>query len=118
MYEMQGKRKGRSFVIQNTNLKTLLKEDTCSSCRGKGTQDKLSEESISVDPGTPDNHVLKFISKGHESPGSETGELHVKIRVQKHPIYTRKGADLEITKEISLKESLCGTKFFHVLIGV
>ena len=62
----------------------MEKKDTCQTCRGQGTIDKLSDNLISVDKGSPDNHVLKFAGKGHQFPGAEHGELHVKIRVQKH----------------------------------
>lgn len=92
------------------HLKSIKKENQCSTCKGQGTHDKLSSELITVESGSPDNHVLKFIGKGHESPGKDNGELHVKIRVQKHKIFSRKGADLEMAKDLSLKESLCGKR--------
>ena len=44
-------------------------------------------------------------------PGVMAGDLHVRFRVKKHAIFTRKGADLYIEKKISLLESLTGFNF-------
>ena len=107
MHQVQ--REGKSKIASSSlTRKMIKKENLCGTCKGQGTHDKLSNELITVEAGSPDNHVLKFLGKGHESLGLDSGELHVKIRVQKHSIFTRKGADLEMTKELSLKESLCG----------
>lgn len=39
------------------------------------------------------------------------GDLYVRIKVSKHKIYERKGADLFTTKKISLVEALTGVTF-------
>ena len=39
------------------------------------------------------------------------GDLYVRIMIKKHPIFTRKGADLFIDKKISLLEALTGYNF-------
>lgn len=39
------------------------------------------------------------------------GDLHVRILIEKHKIYTRKGADLYLEKKITLGEALTGFNF-------
>ena len=39
------------------------------------------------------------------------GDLYVRIFIEKHKLYTRKGADLFIEKSISLVEALTGFNF-------
>jgi len=39
------------------------------------------------------------------------GDLHVRIMIKKHKVFSRKGADLYIDKKISLLEALTGFNF-------
>ena len=39
------------------------------------------------------------------------GDIHVRIFIQKHHLFERKGADIFIEKQISLIEALTGTNF-------
>jgi len=48
---------------------------------------------------------------GDESPGVLGGDIHVRIFIDKHKVFERKGADLFIEKKISLLEALTGTNF-------
>ena len=36
------------------------------------------------------------------------GDLYIRIRIKKHPMYERRGADLYTTKKITLLEALTG----------
>ena len=50
---------------------------------------------------------------GHEIPDAANGDLVIVLRAVKHNLYKRIGADLAMTKRITLKEALCG---FNILI--
>jgi DnaJ family protein A protein 2 len=39
------------------------------------------------------------------------GDLHVRIKIEPHKIFTRKGADLFMEKKITLLEALVGCSF-------
>jgi len=49
--------------------------------------------------------------EAHEAPGVMAGDLHVRFTIKKHKIFTRKGADLFMTKKVSLLEALTGFTF-------
>ena len=66
---------------------------------------------ISIEQGTPTDHVIKFNCEGNEIPGAEAGDLLIKVSIKKHKIYTRNGADLFFDKEITLKQALLGFNF-------
>lgn len=66
---------------------------------------------VSVEAGTPTDHVIKFNGEGNELPGAEAGDLLIKVSVKKHKLYTRNGADLVYEKEITLKQALLGFNF-------
>jgi len=52
--------------------------------------------------------------EGDEVPDVEAGDVIVQIKEKKHKLFTRKGADLFMEKEISLIESLTGLDFVLV----
>lgn len=66
---------------------------------------------VSVEPGCPVDDVVKFNGEGNEIPGAEAGDLLIQITTKKHKLFTRKGADLHIAKEINLKQALLGFSF-------
>ena len=39
------------------------------------------------------------------------GDLHIRFKIKKHKLFTRKGADLFMDKKINLKEALVGCSF-------
>lgn len=53
-----------------------------------------------------DKVVLR--GQGHEIPDAANGDVLVILRVAKHDVFERIGADLAMNYEISLKEALCG----------
>jgi len=58
-------------------------------------------------------HDYDYIITGeaHEAPGVIAGDLHIRFKVEKHPLFERKGADLFITKKITLLQALTGFTF-------
>lgn len=48
---------------------------------------------------------------GDEAPGVLGGDIHVRVFIEKHKVFERKGADLFFEKKISLLEALTGINF-------
>merc|ERR1711862_12017 len=71
--------------------------------------DKVLE--VPIDKGIPSEKTILFPGEGNEVPGAMPGDLHVKVSIKEHPVFTRRGADLEMTKKISLLEALTGLNF-------
>jgi DnaJ-class molecular chaperone len=53
---------------------------------------------VSLEPGVYHEYDYKFTGEGDEAPGIMAGDIYVRIQVEEHPIYKRKGADLFIQK--------------------
>ena len=53
-----------------------------------------------------DKIVLR--GQGHEIPNAANGDVFVILRVEKHDVFERIGADLAMSYKLSLKEALCG----------
>jgi len=90
---------------------TYAKEDKCQQCKGECILDQKKTLEVVVEPGIPDEHLVQFHGDGDEMPGAIAGDLYVKLLIEKHNVFERKGADLYMKKTISLYEALTGTVF-------
>lgn len=94
---------GKGEIIDPANM--------CKTCKAKKVSTQEKKVQVSVEAGTPSDHVIKVTGEGDEHPDAQAGDLMVKVNVQKHVLFERKGADLFMQKTISLKEALLGFTF-------
>ena len=73
----------------------------------KVTQKKKNLE-VHLDKGVPEGHKYTFKGESDEIPDVEPGDVIVEILVDKHTKYTRKGANLVYTTDITMIEALGG----------
>ncbi|ETN86046.1 DnaJ domain protein [Necator americanus] len=75
---------------------------------------KLVQESrtleIEIEVGANDGHEQVFVGEGEPHIEGDPGDLRVRINVQKHPRFERKGDDLYTNVTISLQDALNGFK--------
>jgi DnaJ family protein A protein 2 len=90
---------------------TYAKEDKCKNCSGKCVLQESKTLEVPVEPGIPNEHLIQFHGDGDEIPGAMAGDLYIKILIEPHKTFERKGADLYYKKKISLYEALTGTIF-------
>jgi DnaJ family protein A protein 2 len=88
------------------------KANKCKKCKGNkvGNEDKTIE--VPIEQGAPSDHHVSFSGEGDEAPGVMAGDFIAKFVVENHKRFERKGADLYVTKKISLYEALTGTAFY------
>lgn len=71
------------------------------------------EQTVNIDipPGVRNGDVMNFRGMGGNEyfPGRQAGDLHVKIRIKRHPIYEVDGLDLYVNKNIDLIDLILGT---------
>ena len=71
---------------------------------------KKLETTFKVPEGSKDGCKLRLAGKGQPgTSGAPSGDLYLKIRVNKDPHFSREGDDIVINKEISPTEALLGT---------
>eukprot|EP00956_Cyclotella_meneghiniana_P028790 scaffold68055_cov60-Cyclotella_meneghiniana.AAC.2 len=84
----------------------------CTECGGQGyVADKRKERKILdvlVEKGMKHNQKIVFRGLADEKPNQEAGDVNFIIQEKEHEVFKRKGADLLITKTLSLNEALCG----------
>lgn len=66
---------------------------------------------VSIPPGTQDGQVLRLRGKGRPGlGGGRPGDALIEIAVLPHPVFTRKGDDIQIEVPVSLSEAVLGAK--------
>lgn len=84
----------------------------CGECNGEGYKCKRKKErevlEVFIEKGMKHKQKVVFRGKGDEKPNIEPGNINFVIQEKEHPVFKRKGADLLVTKTLTLKEALCG----------
>ena len=83
----------------------------CKDCKGKKIKKEAKKVAVEVDKGAPNGEKYVKHGEGDEIPEAEAGDVIVVIAEKKHKTFKRKGADLEMDKEITLFEALTGLDF-------
>ena len=84
-------------------------EDPCPSCRGRGLQIKRVTKSIKIPPGIDNGKRIIIKGEGDDGEnGSQSGDLHIKIRVLPHNYFLRQDTNLLITLPIGYTQAVLG----------
>ncbi len=84
-------------------------EKPCKACKGVGRVPKKAELTVKVPAGVADGAVRTVRGAG-EQAGGEAGDLHVTIRIEDHPLFTREGADIHCTVPVSFPQAVLGAQ--------
>lgn len=83
----------------------------CEGCRGTGRIRSQNSVRIQIRPGIADNQIITVKGAGEAGErGSEHGDLYIRVRVKKHPVFDRRGDDLVLEKEVNLLHLLLGKR--------
>lgn len=84
----------------------------CSQCDGEGFSCQKKRErkvlEVHIEKGMKHKQKVTFAGMADEKPNVETGDVNFIVQEKEHDLFKRKGADLLITKALSLKEALTG----------
>jgi len=80
----------------------------CKKCKGKGMNKQHKRLDFAIPRGSKHAEKVVLSGQGHEIPDAANGDVVIVLRCVKHALFQRVGADLAMTKKISLKEALCG----------
>jgi len=84
----------------------------CVECAGEGYRAESKKErkvlEVHIDKGMKHNQKVVFRGMGDEKPNMEPGDINFVVQEKEHELFKRKGADLLITKTLSLNEAICG----------
>lgn len=81
----------------------------CQTCGGRGTEQRVRSIKVRIPAGIKNRATIRVAGKG--SPGRNggpPGDLHVRVNVGRHPLFTRRKNDLRITVPVTFTEAALG----------
>ncbi|MGC9031245.1 MAG: molecular chaperone DnaJ [Minisyncoccia bacterium] len=86
-----------------------IPEKPCNVCKGEGRILGEEEVEIFIPAGVDTNQVLKFPGRGDAGRrNAKPGDLYVRINIQRHKLFERKGDDLYFNKKVNLTTLILG----------
>jgi molecular chaperone DnaJ len=83
----------------------------CPECAGRGTMPKTETVTIRIPAGVDTGSRVRAAGKGEAGKrGGTTGDLFIITNVAPHPVFTRKGDNIECVIPITLTEAALGAK--------
>lgn len=84
-------------------------EQPCRDCHGRGRIQRNKTLAVKVPPGVDNGDRIRLSGEGEAGQnGGPPGDLYVDIRVTRHPIFERDGADLSCTAPIAFVTAALG----------
>ncbi|MFN2557871.1 MAG: molecular chaperone DnaJ [Nitriliruptorales bacterium] len=85
-------------------------EDPCPACGGSGRQVKPREIRVSIPAGVKDGARIRLAGRGGPGEnGGPAGDLYVRVAVDSHRTFGRRGDDLTVEVPITYSEAALGT---------
>ena len=81
----------------------------CTECGGSGTVSRRSKIEVSSPAGVRDGSRVRVAGKGHPgADGGKPGDVYLKVRLRKHPVYELDGATLRANLDVPLYSAILG----------
>jgi molecular chaperone DnaJ len=86
-------------------------ERPCPTCNGTGAERRTRTVKVKVPSGVRDGARIRLAGKGEPGgPGATAGDLYVRVHVERHEVFGRKGDDLTVELPITYSEAALGAK--------
>lgn len=86
-------------------------KEPCVDCRGEGALRKQEEVHIVIPAGIENGEMIRMPGRGEALPGSQSGDLYIKVHVKADKLFTREGNNLITALTIKLTDALLGTEY-------
>ncbi len=84
-------------------------ETPCTDCGGRGRTQQTKTLAVKIPAGVDDGDRIRLTGEGEAGQnGGPAGDLYVEVRVRRHPIFERNGADLTCVIPISFAAAALG----------
>merc|ERR1712176_1641452 len=95
---------------------TIYQEKVCEECPNVKLESSDEELEIEIERGMDHGHEINYYGEGEPMIDGEAGDLMVKLRLQPHAVFERRGNDLYTNLTISLQDALTGfeTEITHL----
>lgn len=84
-------------------------KDPCNACYGRGVKEETKTLNVKIPAGVDTGDRIRLTGEGEAGRnGGPAGDLYVEVRVKKHAIFEREGANLYCEMPISIAEAALG----------
>lgn len=85
-----------------------IPDKKCHTCNGEGVVKKNEEIKVAIPAGIESGQMIRLSGKGEAVPHGISGDLYVKIYVEKDSVFHRSNQNIEMDLNIKLTEGLLG----------
>ncbi|KAJ0984681.1 hypothetical protein J5N97_003037 [Dioscorea zingiberensis] len=86
-------------------------KDQCQLCKGSGVVEGVKNINVSIPAGVDSGDTINVPKAGNSGgQGVLPGNLYIKLRVMKDPVFIRDGADIYVDSHISFTDAILGGK--------
>lgn len=91
--------------------KGKIPEVLCGNCSGTGRKKELKKIMVQIPKGINENEFIKIAKEGEVGEfGASPGDLYVRIKIKKHPLFERRGDDIYYVLPINFSQAALGDK--------
>jgi molecular chaperone DnaJ len=99
-----------STVCPRCNGRGTVVDTPCPTCHGTGLERRTRQVRVRIPAGVEDGQRIRVKGRGAKGQGSApSGDLYVVVRVDKHPVFGRRGKNLTLTVPVTFPEAALGT---------
>ena len=81
----------------------------CSVCRGSGVVSRIKRIEVKIPPGVKGGARVRVAGKGNPGyGGAKSGDLYLVVSVKPHPLFQRRGDDLQVEVAVPLTVAMLG----------
>lgn len=85
-----------------------IPETPCHKCKGKAVERKTENLVVHIPAGIQNGEMMRVTKMGEAVKGGTPGDLYIRLNIQPHKVFSRKGNDLLMDLNISLSDALLG----------
>jgi DnaJ-class molecular chaperone len=85
-------------------------KEPCGTCGGSGQVARSHRVEVKIPAGVRDGSRVRAAGEGGTGAGGRRGDLYLRVRVQPHPVFERRGDDVHVELPIAVWEAALGAE--------
>lgn len=83
----------------------------CKKCHGEGVVREQTEIDVKIPAGISDGEMIRLRGAGEAIPGGESGDLYIKVHVEKDPNFEKEGAHILMNLPVKITDAVLGSSY-------
>lgn len=88
-----------------------IASEICASCKGAGVKRAQEEILVRIPAGIDNGEVIRLAGAGEAVKGGSSGDLYVKVHVERHTSFRKEGSNLVTELPVKLSSALLGDEY-------